>query len=62
MTEEQRDTLLRNYEEAMGNRQPKTMTTRAATREEPRSISALKYTHHSSFMPRAIHDLGGKHH
>ena len=38
-TEKQHDTLLRDYEEAMGNRQLETMTTRAATR----SISTLKY-------------------
>ena len=40
--EEQHNTLLKDYEEAMGNRQPETMTTRAATRGEPRSISTSK--------------------
>ena len=44
-TDEQHDTLLRDYEEAMGNRPPETMTTRAATRGEPRSISTSKYTY-----------------
>ena len=35
---------LRDYKEDMGNRQPETMTTRAATRGELRSISTLKCT------------------
>ena len=58
--EEQHNTLLKNYEEAMGNRQPETMNTRAATRE-PRSISTSKNAYHTNFLPRTIHDLRGEH-
>ena len=60
--EEQHNTLLKDYEEAMGNRQPETMTTRAATRGEPRSISTSKNSYHTSFLLRTIRDLGGEHH
>ena len=60
--EEQHNTLLKDYEEAMGNRQPETMTTRAATRREPRSISISKNAYQTSFLPRTIRDSRGAHH
>ena len=60
--EEQHNTLLKDYQEAMGNRQPETMTTRAATIGEPKSISTLRNADHTSFLPRNIRDLRGEHH
>ena len=60
--EEQHNTLLKDYEEAMGNRQPETMTARAATRGEPMSISTSKNAYHTSILPRTIRDLRGEHH
>ena len=60
-TEEHHDALLKDYEETMGNRQPETMTTRAATRVECRSISTTpKCAYHTSFLPRTICDLREK--
>ena len=60
--EEQHNTLLQDYEEAMGKRQHDTMTTRAATTAEPKSISISKIAYHTSFLPETIRDLRGEQH
>ena len=57
--EEQHNTLLKDYEEAM--RQPETtMTNSATTRGEPRSTS--KNSYYTSFLPRTIRDTIREHH
>ena len=57
LSNESQHTLATAYDELLNDRKGTTVTTRAASRGEPTSISACKRLFHESFLPRTIRDM-----
>ena len=55
--EDRHSALSSSYDELIGDRAGMTMTTRAASGNQPTSIFASSQAYHNSFLPRTIRDL-----